>query len=51
MIEQLNNISQIEHSRHRLPTNFMVNLLAGLIAYCHRPKKPSIAIDDFVLPA
>ena len=51
VIEQLKNISQIEHSRHRSPTNFVVNLLAGLIAYCHRPKKPSIAIDDFVLPA
>jgi len=35
-------ISQIEHSRHRSPVNFMVNLLAGLIAYCHQPKKPSL---------
>lgn len=51
VIEQLKNISQIEHSRHRSPINFVVNLLAGLIAYCHRPKKPSIAIDDFVLSA
>ena len=51
VIEQLKNISQIEHSRHRSPTNFVVNLLAGLIAYCHRPKKPSIAIDEFVLPS
>lgn len=51
VIEQLKHISQIEHSRHRSPTNFVVNLLAGLIAYCHRPKKPSIAIDDNVLSA
>ena len=51
VIEQLKNISQIEHSCHRSPTNFVVNLLAGLIAYCHLPKKPSIAIDDFILPA
>ena len=49
VIDQLKNISQIEHSRHRSPTNFVVNLLAGLIAYCHRPKKPSIAIDDRIL--
>jgi len=40
--DQLKNISQIEHSRHRSPFNFLVNLLAGLIADCHQPKKPSI---------
>lgn len=40
--DQLKNISQIEHSRHRSPVNFIVNLLAGLIAYCHQPKKPSL---------
>ena len=51
VIDQLKNISQIEHSRHRSPTNFVVNLLAGLIAYCHRSKKPSIAIDDRILSA
>ena len=31
-------ISQIEHSRHRSPINFLVNLLAGLIASYHHPK-------------
>jgi hypothetical protein len=40
--DQLKNISQIEHTRHRSPINFLVNLLAGLIAYCHQPKKPSL---------
>ena len=34
------NISLIEHTRHRSPINFLVNLFAGLIAYCHQPKKP-----------
>ena len=29
----LKNICQIEHSRHRSPINFLVNLIAGLIAY------------------
>ena len=38
IIDQLKNISQIEHSRHRSPINFRVNLLCGLIAYCHQPK-------------
>ena len=40
--DQLKNISHIEHSRHRSPHNFIVNLLAGLIAYTHQPKKPRI---------
>ena len=42
IIDQLKNISQIEHTRHRSVTNFLVNLLCGLIAYCHQPKKPSL---------
>jgi hypothetical protein len=41
--DQLKNISQIEHTRHRSVWNFMVNILAGLIAYALQPKKPSIA--------
>ena len=39
VIDQLKNISQIEHSRHRSPTNFVVNLLAGLIASSPSSKK------------
>lgn len=42
--DQLKNISQIEHSRHRSVTNFMVNLIAGLIAYTHQDKKPSLKL-------
>jgi hypothetical protein len=40
--DQLKNQSQIEHSRHRSPINFVVNVLAGLIAYIWQPKKPAI---------
>lgn len=40
--DQLKNISQIEHSRHRSPMNFLLNLFAGLIAYQLQPKKPSL---------
>ena len=47
--DQLKNISQIEHSRHRSPINFFVNVLCGLIAYCHQPKKPSLRLD-WLLP-
>ena len=42
VIDQLKNISQIEHSRHRSPVNCFVHILGGLIAYCHQPKKPTI---------
>jgi hypothetical protein len=42
--DQLKNISQIEHSRHRSVANCFVNLLAGLIAYTWREKKPSLNI-------
>ena len=40
--DQLKNISQIEHSRHRSVFNFFVNLMAGLVAYPFREKKPSL---------
>jgi hypothetical protein len=42
--DQLKNISQIEHSRHHSPFNFFVNLIAGLVAYTFREKKPSLNI-------
>lgn len=45
IIDQLKNISQIEHTRHRSPANFLVNLVCGLIAYCHQPTKPSLGLD------
>lgn len=52
VIDQLKNISQIEHSRHRSITNFCVNVLCGLIAYCRRPSKPSLGLDLLLsLPA
>lgn len=44
--DQLKNISQIEHSRHRCQYNFMGNILCGIIAYCFQPKKPSIDIKS-----
>lgn len=40
--DQLKNISQLEHTRHRSPTNAMVNWIAALVAYSYQPKKPSI---------
>ena len=51
IIDQLKNISQIEHSRHRSPTNFVVHLIAGLIAYSHQDKKPGLHLDERALLA
>jgi hypothetical protein len=42
--DQLKNISQIEHSRHRSIFNFMANILSAIAAYAMQPKKPSIDI-------
>jgi hypothetical protein len=43
--DELKNICQIEHTRHRSFENFLTNLLSGLIAYSFFPKKPSLNID------
>ena len=31
--DELKNICQVEHSRHRSVANFLTNLIAGIIAY------------------
>lgn len=49
--DQLKNISQIEHSRHRSIVNFFINLLAGLVAYTHQDKKPSIKFRNQMMIA
>jgi hypothetical protein len=52
VLDQLKNISQIEHTRHRSPFNFFVNLLAGLVAYTFQEKKPSLNLRvNKALPA
>ena len=42
VIDQLKNISQIQHTRHRIPANDLVNILDGLVGCTHQPKKPSL---------
>jgi hypothetical protein len=44
--DQLKNISQIEHSRHRSSHGFMLNLMGGLVAYCLKENKPTLNIND-----
>ena len=43
--DQLKNICQAEHSRHRSFGNFITNLVASLIAYSFQEKKPAIKFD------
>jgi hypothetical protein len=43
--DELKNMCQVEHTRHRGFTNFITNLLSGLIAYSFFPKKPSLNIE------
>lgn len=40
--DQLKNISQLEHTRHRSVANFFINALAAIAAYMRQPKKPHI---------
>jgi transposase len=53
--DQLKNICQIEHSRHRSTANFLVNVIAALIAYSYKEKLPSLNLRvkelDKLLPA
>jgi len=43
--DELKNIAQVEHSRHRCFDNFIVNILGALAAYCCFPKKPCINLQ------
>jgi hypothetical protein len=44
--DQLKNITQVEHSRHRSVHGFMLNIVAGLIAYSLKDNKPSLKITS-----
>lgn len=43
--DELKNICQIEHSRHRSIENFITNMISGLLAYSFLPKKPAIKYE------
>ena len=43
--DELKNMAQIEHSRHRSLHNFVNNLMAGIAAYSFFPKKPMLQFD------
>ncbi|GHV48495.1 hypothetical protein FACS1894181_04370 [Bacteroidia bacterium] len=43
--DELKNICQVEHTRHRSFENFIGNMVAALVAYNFLPKKPSLNLD------
>jgi hypothetical protein len=43
--DQLKNISQVEHSRHRSENGFMLNVISGIVAYCLKEQKPRIKLS------
>ena len=43
--DELKDIAQVEHSRHRSLHNFLVNMMSAISAYCLFPKKPSIRLE------
>ena len=46
--DELKNIAQVEHSRHRCFDNFIVNMLGAIAAYCMFPKKPCINVQRII---
>ena len=42
-IDQMKAILHIQHTRHRSSDNFLVNLLAGILSYILKPKKPTVS--------
>ena len=44
IVDRLKNVSQIEHARHRSPTNYLINLIAGLIAHTWQPRTVSTSV-------
>jgi len=43
--DELKNICQVEHTRHRSLNGFLLNIMSAIAAYSFFPKKPSIKND------
>lgn len=48
--DQLKNVSQIEHTRHRSAVNGIVNMLCAVVAYTWQPHKPSLDLRTSGVP-
>tara|TARA_Y100001968_G_C19440504_1_gene762277 strand:- start:3549 stop:3788 length:240 start_codon:yes stop_codon:yes gene_type:complete len=46
VFDQLKTICHIDHSRHRKPDNFVINLISGLIAYILKQRKPVLKLHN-----
>jgi transposase len=44
VFDELKNLCQVEHTRHRSHANFIVNLMSGIVAYCLMPNKPRLSL-------
>lgn len=44
--DQLKNICDLEHSRHRSLTNYMTSIIASLVAYSYQEKKPTLDLRN-----
>jgi hypothetical protein len=44
--DQLKNIFDLEHSRHRSLLNYLSNIVAGLVAYSYQDKKPALLLRE-----
>jgi transposase len=44
VFDELKNLCQVAHTRHRSHGNFLVNLMSGIIAYCLAPMKPRLPV-------
>ena len=45
--DELKNIAQIKHSRHRFFSNFIVNTIVVLAAYCFFLRKSSVYLKHY----
>ena len=43
--DELKNLCQIEHSRHRSVNGFLLNIISALAAYSSFPKKPCLNLE------
>jgi len=44
VFDELKNLCQIEHTRHRSHANFIVHLIGGIVAYRLMPNKPRLSL-------
>lgn len=51
IIDQFKSIFHLQHTRHRSVANYFTNILAALLAYTFKPKKPSVSFAKSIPPS